>query len=132
MSASTTKEIYDVFKSMGAADAEAMNAAFRLAEPEREIARVKDGLERLADELAGLRSDFAGLRSDVVGLRSDFAGQKGEVVGLRGDFLKLAEVVTKLQVDAATTRGNVSLLTWMVGIVIATLVMPVLARVLGH
>jgi chromosome segregation ATPase len=125
MSASTTKEIYDVFKSMGAADAEAMNAAFRLAEPEREIARVKDGLERLADELAGLRSDFAGLRSD-------FAGQKGEVVGLRGDFLKLAEVVKKLQVDAATTRGNISLLTWMVGIVIATLVMPVPARVLGH
>jgi hypothetical protein len=49
MSASTTKEIYDVFKSMGAADAEAMSAAFRLAEPEREIARVKDGLERLDD-----------------------------------------------------------------------------------
>jgi hypothetical protein len=29
----------------------------------------------------------------------------------------------------ATKRGNVSLPTWMAGIVIATLVMPVLARV---
>ncbi len=116
---------------MSAMQAEVFEAFRAIDVPEDKALRAAADAAAVKGEVSSVKADTSGLKADMGVLKADVAVLKTDVGALKADMTIVKADITCLKVGQAKRDGDLALLKWMTGFVLAFTV-AIAFRVFTH